>query len=140
MAKSDIVTQILAQWNKRVPFLTHKTDDGKEMLSKFLATIYSDGMSNLGQSKHELELQKLADIIYREAYGTECPYRVYLTAGYTDHLYQAIHLMDFDSACSHDVDTLCHELGHVRHPKHSHGKRFQKKVDQLIEIADRVLS
>ena len=134
MAKSnpDIVSQIIHQWNKRLPFLTHKTPDGKEMLSRFLATIYSDGMTNLGQDKKELELQKLADAIYEKAYGVKCPYRVFLTVGYTDHLYQAVHIMGQDD----DLDTLCHELVHVKFPTHPHGKRFQKKIDKLVELAN----
>ena len=136
MAKSDLIQAILKQWNERVPFLTHKTPEGRAILNSFLQTIYSDGMSNIGQSKQELKLQKLTDAIYQKAYGVECPYRVFFTLGYTDNLFQAINLMgEFDPKSAMDLDTLCHELVHVRFPGSVHGKRFQKKVDKLIEIA-----
>jgi len=139
MAKTNLVKAILDEWNKRVPFLTHRTEQGKELLSKFLARIYHTGMTNLGQSKRELEIQKLADKIYEAEYGIKCPYRVFLTAGYTDHLYQAIHIMGFDSAGPQDIDTLCHELAHIDKPSQPHGKRFAKKVAKLVKRAEEIL-
>ena len=139
MSKS-LVDSIIDAWNKRIPFLTHRTKEGKERLAKFLAHIYRRGMTNLGQNKAELKLQSLADEIWNRAYGSKLPYRLFYSVGYTDHLYQSIHLPGFDPNDEEDVNTLCHELAHVVDPTKPHGKRFEAKVNKLVAIAEEVLS
>ena len=37
-----------------------------------------------------------------------------------------------------DMDTLCHELLHVRLPKMRHGKQFEKRVRKMVRVAERV--
>ena len=126
---------------KSKPYLKHRTDEGKELLSKFLAQSYKHGLQPGRQDKEELEIQKLADKIYEQNFGAKCPYRFYLASGYTDHLFQSIILPGFDvKKFPEDLNTLCHELLHVA-KGHSlpHGKRFEDKVKAMVKQAKELL-
>ncbi len=78
--------------------------------------------------------------IYKAIFGERMPKGwqfVWFFLGATDAVCKQIMLID-GLYTKHDMNTLVHELVHVKHPKMPHGKHFEKLVRKLQKIAEQV--
>jgi hypothetical protein len=86
------------------------------------------------------KLTARAKRIYKTCFNKKFPKGwnfIWFFLGATDvHCKQLLHVGGLGTR--QDMNTLCHELLHVRIPKMRHGKAFEKMVRKMVRVAEKV--
>ena len=86
--------------------------------------------------KEERRAQEKVKRIYAAVFDEPMPYSpLFCVAGYCDHYTKDVLFSTEYANNPSELELICHELLHVRRPMMVHGKKFNKKVREMLKVA-----